>query len=322
MWIRFAFPEDLLAILDKLFEGGFNATIVTQRELVDSVFSVLGSSVPTPAMMLALNDRLVPLSKFCLSEKVTSVAAQSVFAELLKRSLPLGYDGYLAKNDLSLSQVLAEAEDCWVRRLKSPAPGIRIETFLSMNTWTQIHVDIITPLLYRSRAVHTALASWLWRGMAKGLGVDLLLPLLHAFLDSCPSEYVVQSQTWDRFFSQFLDLIWKQHESCAEAIRSVILILQFSEDRPHFVTLLNKRLEKSQIESFSCGALTLASKLQRLFREDLCGYVGATIDHAMRWTVHRLSDGFKVPESDSILFGKLGRLLSFMFISLTQRQYT
>ena len=308
LWIRFAFPEDLLVILDKLLNGEFNADPATGAlaELIDSIFSVLGSSTSIPTISSALNGRLMPLSELCLSEMGSS-AVRSVFAQLLKRSLPLGYDGYLTENDVPLSQALVEAEDRWARRLKLLAPGIRVETFLSTNTWTTTHVDIITPLFYHSRMVRTAFTSWLERGMTNRLGVDLLIPLLYGFLDSSPPGHVIETQTWDGYFSQLLDLVWKQHASSPKAIASAVLIFQFSKDRTHFVSILRKRLAKSSVENISHGVLTLAYKLWSLAQEDSEVYVGAVIDHAMQWAVRRLSDGSRVSESDTALLGELGR---------------
>jgi hypothetical protein len=309
IWIRFSPPEDLLAILDKLLEGRFDlgTTTRTHTELVDSLFSVLGSSTSIPTILSALNERLTSLSEFCLSETGSSATVQSVFAKLLKRSLPLGYDGCLVESDTPLSQVLLEAEDCWARRLEPLAPGIRIETFLSTDTWTKRHVDIITPLLYRSRTVRTAFASWLERGKANELGVDLLVPLLHGFLDSCPPEYVVKNRTWDGYFSQLLKLVWDRHESSSAAVRSAALVFQFSEDRTHITSMLSGRLARSPVETVSYGVLALASKMWSLSRQDSESYVGAVIDHALRWAVRCLSDGSKVTESDTALLRELGR---------------
>lgn len=309
LWIRFAFPEELLVILDKLLNGDINsgATTGALAELVDSVFSVLSSSTSIPTISSALNERLTSLSEFCLSETGSSVAVQSVLAQLLKRSLPLGYDGYLTENDAPLSQVLVEAEDRWTRRLKPLAPEIRIETFLSANTWTTTHVDIVTPLFYHSRAIRAAFASWLERGTTKGLGVDLLVPLLHGFLDSCPPEYVVESRVWDGYFSQLLDLVWKLHASSSKAIGSAALIFQFSKDRTHFASILSQRMAKTPVETVNHGILTLGSKLWSLAREDSECYVGAVNDHAMQWVVRRLSDGSKISENDTALLGELSR---------------
>ena len=310
LWIRFAFPEDLLVILDKLLnrEFGADTTIEALEDVIDSVFSVLGSSTSIPAISLALNERLAPLSEFCLLETGSSAAVRSVFAQLLKRSLPLGYDGYLTENGTPLSRVLAEAEDRWARRLKPLAPRVQTETFLSTNTWNITHVDIITPLFYHSRAVRTSFASWLEQGMTDGLGADLLVPLLYGFLDSSPSGYVIETRTWDGYFSQLLDLVWKQDASSPKAIGSAALVFEFSKDRPHFVSILNKRLAKSSAENVSHGILALASKLWSLDREDSEVYVGAVIDHAMQWVVRRLSDGSEVSETDTGLFRELGRL--------------
>ena len=309
LWIRFAFPEDLLIILDKLLEGELNADATTGAlaELVDSVFSVLGASTTIPRILSALNERLTLLSEFCLSKQGSSPVIQSVFAQLLKRLLPLGYDGHLTENSAPLSKVLAEAEDRWARRLKPLAPGIRIETFLRTKAWTTAHVDIITPLFYHSRSVRETFASWLERGMTNGLGADLLAPLLHGFLDSCPFEYVAESGTWDRYFSQLLDLVWKQHASPSKAVGSAALIFRFSRDRTHFASILSQRLAESPVETVSRGTLVLASKLWGLAREDSGGYVRAVIDHTMQWAVRRLSDGSRISESDTALLGELGR---------------
>jgi len=309
LWIRFAFPEDLLVILDKLLDGEFNAdaTAGGLTEFVDSIFSVLGSSTSVPRILSALNERLTPLSEFCLSETGSSTVVQSVFARLLERSLPLGYDGYLAENYAPLSKVLAEAEDRWTRRLEPLAPGIPIETFLDKSTWTKTGVDIIIPLFYHSRSVRETFTSWLERGVTDGLGMDLLVPLLHGFLDSCPPEYVVESRTWDGYFSQLLDFIWQQHAISSKAVRSTALIFQFSKDRTHFASILRERLAKSPVGTISHGILVLAYKLWSLAREDLEDYVGAVIDCGMQWAVRRLSDGSGVSESDTALLGELGR---------------
>lgn len=309
LWIRFAFPEDLFVILDKLLSGEISTDVTAGAlvELIDSAFSVLGSSISIPTISSALNERLMPLSEFCLSEMGSSSAVRSVFAQLLERSLPLGYDGYLTENDIPLSQALVEAEDRWSRRLKPLAPGIRIETFLSTNTWTTTHVDIITPLFYHSRTVRTSFTSWLERGMANGIGVDLLVPLLYSFLDSSPPGYVIGTRTWEGYFSQLLDIVWKRHPSSPKAIGSVVLIFQFSKDRTHFVSILNKRLENSSVENLSHGILALASKLWSLARVDSEVYVGAAIDHATQWAIRRLCDGSRVSESDTALLGELGK---------------
>jgi len=317
LWIRFAFPEDLLVILDKLLEGEFGADATTGAlaELVDSVFSVLGSPTSLPMILSALNERFTPLSEFCLSETGSSTVVKSVFAKLLERSLPLGYDGYLTEKCAPLSEVLVEAKDRWERRLEPLAPGIRIETFLPMDTWTTTHVDIITPLFYRSQSVHETFASWLERGVTNGVGVDLLVPLLHGFLDSCPPEYVVENQTWDGYFSRLLDLVWKQHAISSKAIGSTALIFQFSKDRAHFASILKERLTKSPAETINRGILVLASNLWSLAREDSGGYVGAVIDHGMQWAVRRLSDGSGLSEGDTALLGELGRFCDVSFFT-------
>lgn len=316
LWIRFAFPEDLLVILDKLLKGGFDVDTATraQAELVDSVFSVLDSSTSIPTISSALNKRLVPLSEFCLSETGTIAVVRSVFAKLLKRSLPLGYDGCLEENHVPLSQVLVGAEDRWARRLYPLAPGIRIETLLSTNTWTTTHMDIVTPLLYLSRTVRSTFTRWLERGTTNELGVDLLVPLLHGFLDSCPPEYVVENRIWDGYFSQLLELVWRRHESSPKAIGSVASIFRFSEDRKHFSSILSKRLEKSPVETVCHGVLVLASKLWNISREDSEGYVGEVIARAMQWAALCLSDGSKLPEGDTGLLGELGRFYDLSFL--------
>ena len=315
LWIRFAFPEDVLIILDKLLKRGFNtdAAAGALAELVDSIFSVLGASATVPRILSALNERLTPLSEFCLSETGSSHVVQSVFAQLLKRLLPFGYDGYLTKNDAPLFDVLVEAEDRWARRLRPLAPGIRIETFLCAKTWTAVHVDIITPLFYHSQSIRETFASWLDRGMANGLGVDLLAPLLHGFLDSCPPGYVVENRTWDGYFSQLLDLVWKHHANSPKVVGSAAIIFRFSKDRTHFTSILSKRLAKSPVEILSHGVLALASKLWGLAREDSEVYVGAVIDHAMQWAVRCLSGGSRISESDAALLGELGRFCEVRF---------
>ena len=232
---------------------------------------------------------------------------QSLFAQLLKQFLPLGYDGYLTDVDARLSKVLVEAQDRWARRLEPLAPGIQIETFLSTNTWTGTHVEIITPLFYHSRSVRAAFASWLERGMPDRLGVDLLVPLLHGFLDACPPEYVVENRTWNGYFSQLLDLVWERQANSSKAVESVALIFQLSKDRTYFASILSKRLAESSVETITHGVLVLASRLWALAREDSEGYIRAMIDHAMQWTVRRLSDGSKISESDTGLLGELSR---------------
>lgn len=269
----------------------------------------MGSFTSIPKVSSALNERLGSLSEFCLSETGHSAVVRSVFAQLLKRSLPLGYDGYPPENGVPLPHVLAEARDRWARRLKPLAPGIRIETFLSPNTWTATHTDIITPLFYRSRVVRTTFTSWLERRPSNGLGADLLVPLLHGFLDSSPSGYEIETRTWDGYFSQLLDLVWNQHASTPEAVQSVALILQFSKDRTHFVSMLSTRLENSSVENIGHGVLSLASKLWSVARKDSEVYVEAVVDHTMQWVVRRLSDGSGVSECDATLFGELGRCL-------------
>jgi hypothetical protein len=209
--------------------------------------------------------------------------------------------------DARLSTVLVEAEDRWARRLEPLAPGIQIETFLSTNTWTGTHVEIITPLFYHSRSGRAAFASWLERGMPDGL-MDDLVPLLHGFLDACPPEYVVENWTWDGYFSQLLDLVWERQANSSKAVESVALIFQFSKDRTYFSSILSKRLAGSSVETITHGVLVLAARLWALAREDSEGYIGAVIDHAMQWTVRRLSDGSKISESDTTLLGELSRL--------------
>jgi len=138
-------------------------------------------------------------------------------------------------------------------------------------------------------------------------GMDLLVPLLHGFLDSCPPEYVVESLTWDGYFSQLLDLVWQRHASPCKAVRSAALIVLHSNDRTHFTSILSERLAKSSVESVSYGTLTLASELWSLVREGSEGYVGAVIDHAMQWAVRRFSDGSRISESDTALLGELSK---------------
>lgn len=309
LWIRFAFPEDLFVILDKLLNGDFNedATTGVLEEFIDSVFLALDSFTSIPIVSSALNERLGPLSEFCLSGTGRSAAVRSVFAQLLKQSLPLGYDGYPPENGIPLPQVLAKARDRWARRLKPLAPGIRIETFPSANTWTTTHTDIITPLFYRSRAVRTTFTSWLERRLGNSLGVDLLVPLLHGFLDSSPPEYIIETRAWDGYFSQLVDLVWKQHASSPQAVQSAALILQFSKDRTHFISILSTRLANSSVENISHGMLALVSRLWSIAREDSEVYVEAMVDHAMQWAARRLSDGSRVLESDTTLFAELGR---------------
>ena len=258
-----------------------------------------------------MNGRLTPLSEFCLSEMGSSAVVRSVFARLLKQSLPLGYDGYLTESNGLLSKVLAGAEDRWARRLEPLAPGIQIETFLATNIWTTTHVDIITPLFYHSRLVREAFVSWLERGTAGGLGADLLVPLLHGFLDSSPSGYVVENRTWGGYFSQLLDFVWERHASSSRAVGSVALIFQLSKDRMHLASVVGKRLEESSVGTISHGILALASKLWNVAREESEGYVGTVIDHAMQWAVRRLSDGSEILESDTALLGELGRSCTF-----------
>lgn len=284
------------------------------------MFAVLGSSTPIPTILSALNERLGPLSEFCLSETGTTAAVRSVFAELLKRSLPLGYDGYLGEDGVPLSQVLAEAEDRWSRRLEPLDPGIQIETFLSAKTWTTVHVDIVTPLLYTSRTVRTTFASWLGRGTANELGVDILVPLLHGFLDSCPSEYVVENRTWGRYFSQLLELLWRRYESPPKVIGSAASIFRLSKDKRYFISLLRKRLEKSPVDAACYGVLVLASQLWNISREDSEGYVEEVIDHAMQWAVLCLSEGSKLSEGETALLGELGRFHDLRVSSQTDCQ--
>jgi hypothetical protein len=323
-WIHFAFPEDLLIILDKLLKGGFNVGTATraQAEFVDSVFTVLGSSTSIPTISSALNERLMPLSEFCLSEVGTTTVVRSVFSRLLKQSLPLGYDGCLGENHGPLSQVLVEAEDRWERRLQPLAPGIRIETFLTTRTWTTTHVGIITPLFYRSRTIRAAFSSLLERGMTDELGVDLLVPLLHGFLDSCPPEYVVENRTWEGYFSQLLELVWRRHGCSSKLVGSAASIFRFSQDRKDFASMLSKRLEKSPVETVCRGVLVLASKIWDISRDDSEGYVGEVVDHAMQWAVLGLSDGSKLSEGDTAMLVELGMFHDLhIFCKLTVNLY-
>ena len=170
-----------------------------------------------------------------------------------------------------------------------------------------MHVDIITTLLYRSRTVRIAFASWLKRVMTDGLGMDLLVPLLHGFLDSCLPEYVAETRTWDRHFLQLVELVWKPGESSSKAVGSIASIFQFSEDRKYFASILRKRLEKSPVETMCYGVLVLASKLWSISREDSEGYIGEVIDHGMRWAVLCLSEGSNLSQGDTALIGGLGK---------------
>ena len=153
--------------------------------------------------------------------------------------------------------------------------------------------------------------------MTNELGVDLLVPLLHGFLDSCPPEYVIETRTWSGYFSQLLELVWTRHQSSSKAVGSVAFIFQFSEGRKHFASILSKRLEKSPVETVCYGVLVLASKLWSISREDSEGYVGEVIDHAMQWAVLRLSDGSKLSEGDTALLGELGRFRNLRVSSRT-----
>lgn len=145
--------------------------------------------------------------------------------------------------------------------------------------------------------------------------MDLLVPLLYGFLDSCPPEYVVENRIWDGYFSRLLELVWKQRGGSSKAVRSVALVFEFSEDRTHFASILSKRLEGAPVETISYGALTLASRLWGLSRGDIEGYVEEVTDHAMKWAVHCLSGGPKVPESDIELLRELGRFTAFASVS-------
>ena len=156
--------------------------------------------------------------------------------------------------------------------------------------------------------------------MTYGLGVDLLVPLLHGFLDSCPPEYVVENRTWGGYFSQLLELAWGGHESPSRVVESIVSIFQFSEDRKHFASILSKRLEKSPAETVRYGVLVLASMLWSVSREESRGYVGEVIDHSMQWAAHRLSDGSKLSEGDTALLGELGRSHDLLVSSQPDRQ--
>lgn len=157
--------------------------------------------------------------------------------------------------------------------------------------------------------------------MVDGLGVDLLVPLLHGFLDSCPPEYVVENRTWDGHFSRLLKLVCKRHESSSKVVESIASIFQFSEDRGHFASVLSKSLEKTPIESVCNIVLILASKLWNISRDDSEGYVGGVIDHAIRWAVLCLSGCSKLSEGDATLLGELGKFYNLHISSQTNCRY-
>jgi hypothetical protein len=133
---------------------------------------------------------------------------------------------------------------------------------------------------------------------------------------------MVENRTWGGYFSQLLDLVWKQHEGSSRVVESAVLIFQFSEDRTRLASILRKRLEKSPVETIGHGVLALAASLWGLSPEDSGGFVIAVIDFAMQWAVRRLTDSSRVSESDNMLCEELGLLSTLSFVSPTDCRST
>ncbi|TFY53062.1 hypothetical protein EVJ58_g9659 [Rhodofomes roseus] len=153
LWIPYADPSDLLALLD-LFAS--NASMATERAaIIEEALGALASNMSTvqpKASTIASLHSILP----------QSLQLERILGTLLHDQLPLCYDGLVPDMDaMDLHGVIFESNRRWSRCIVRPESFVSIEEVLKSQHWSDATADIVVSLVYRQPSARSAVLEWL-----------------------------------------------------------------------------------------------------------------------------------------------------------------
>ncbi|KAJ3798099.1 ribosome 60S biogenesis N-terminal-domain-containing protein [Lentinula aff. detonsa] len=289
--------------------------------------------------------RRLPVFLTLFSERDTykfdSASLEELILHALQSRLPIGFDG-ISSDLLAERLIHTRRRHHWKQRLENASDMLDSNVFFQIyldrdeaQNWSSTTTKIVCSAIYNGYIELNALSSWLIRLSTAPSHTmlhtaELLVPVLHAYLDcSRVSGYLSnsdknkQGELWQAYgvhFSFLLNLAShappilsaKTQMMCGICI-VILLDLSIAHPSSHgqkFTHLLMKHILTLPRDDISLVLLEIGKKCvscpDRGFNE-----VGeGVVDHALRWTVRKLTGGREIEGNDIQFLSEITSLLA------------
>ncbi|KAH9916809.1 ribosome 60S biogenesis N-terminal-domain-containing protein [Fomitopsis serialis] len=299
LWIPYADPSDLVALLDHFADKG---SLAAQRaDIVEEALRAIASglsAVQPKASTVASLHLILP----------HSTQLERILGSLLHDQLPLCYDGIApGMGDADLRAVIAESTRRWSRCTVQPQSFVSIDEVLKSQQWSDATANIVVSLVYRQPSARGAVLKWLQDDVSTVCTTYHLARVLFALVDR---GFLAASAGEDvAHLVQHHRKVNTEHTGrlCTMYIKTACaLIEQVGPIRGQLLAVLQRECEKQSSNSVSFHLTRVLAILSPRMKTDVADIAEELMAKALPWAVQLLSSGEALTSAETEVLADLG----------------
>ncbi|KAJ3506576.1 hypothetical protein NLJ89_g6794 [Agrocybe chaxingu] len=303
LWIKYLEPHQLFEFMDYLQENGHTTPAA---ELANVILEALSSMA---AFELEAESALVHRLPHLLSLRPLlpdSPLLDDLIATSLEATLPIGLDGFSPPNASSdLVVMVKRSQTRWAHRSRAAKVDLDIRQFLTQTTFSEATVRIISALLYCRPVSREIFAQWAASEDCLRRDINLLLPIIHAFLDSAPTGQTVKYEIWAPLLPRILDVLVDKGglsalKNKAKQCLSDILMTASEPEAEKILSALVAEFKEFSKADVSAEVLSTGVWLADHYGSKAKALLTIIVDNGMQWAIDRLADEKEIEGSTCV----------------------
>ncbi|KAG0699762.1 hypothetical protein DFH29DRAFT_990668 [Suillus ampliporus] len=295
LWLRYVDTNNLLNIIDQ-------ACDVNNAALTPSVVEVLEFALDTLKNSFTCTSSRIPISQLLTLHQMLPDSQ-------VNSHLPPCHDGQpLRAKTLDFSLLLRPLPTSGNLQLDI-LPADFVSTLFQGATWTESTTRIVSGLVYTQSNVIKGFVAWLNSGAWTTIPFELLLPAVHALLDSLGSDAIdlFHDTTITALFERILPQHRRPEGLRKLCIRCICILVKADATRKHqLIGLLQKNIQRLAVEHFALEIVSIASRLQSF--SSLADLVTELAERGLQWAVRHFSGPEGEDEEDRLILVQLTKL--------------
>ncbi|CAA7269153.1 unnamed protein product [Cyclocybe aegerita] len=304
VWIKYLEPHQLFELMGHLQEYG-HAT--PAAELANVILVALSSMA---ASELEAESTFVQRLPQLLSLRAVlrdSPLLDDLIAISLEATLPIGLDGFSppsAPSDLVV--VVKRSQTRWAHRSRAAKIDLDIRQFLMQTTFSEATVRIISALLYCRPVSREIFVQWVASEDCLRRDINLLLPIIHAFLDSAPLGQTVKYEIWAPLLPRIVNVLVNTSGLSALKFKAKqclfdILTTASKPDSEKILSALVAEFKEFSKADVSAETLSAGVWLADHYGLKANVLLSIIVDNGMQWAIDRLADEKEVEGSTCVV---------------------
>ncbi|KAG1732030.1 uncharacterized protein EDB91DRAFT_1058414 [Suillus paluster] len=307
LWLRYMDTDNLVNIIDQACNNAV---------LTPSVLEALEFALDTLKSSFSCASSRIPISQLLRLYRVLpdSQVLEEIIAVVVNSHLPSCHNGQppRAKTlDFSLSRrPMSTSGNSQLDIL----PADFVSTLFQKATWTDTTARLVSGLVYTQSDVAKRFITWLDSGAWTTIPFELVLPAVHALLDSMGGDVIdlCRDTTIIALFERILPQRRRPEELRHICIRCICILIKADAARKRqLIGLLLTNMQHNAVEQFALESVCIASRFQSF--PLLADLVTELAERGLQWAVRHFSDPEGEDEEDRLILVQLTKLTKHGF---------